>query len=35
MVIDSKRSFDGSYWSETYYDILDTREYRPSSRGTI
>lgn len=35
MVIDDKRSFEASYWTEEYYEKLDTKEYRPSSRGSI
>ena len=35
MVIDDKRSFEASYWTEEYYKKLDTKEYRPSSRGSI
>lgn len=35
MVINDKRSFDSSYWSEEKFIKLDIREYRPSSRGSI
>lgn len=35
MVIDDKRSFEASYWSEECFLKLDTTEYRPSSRGSI
>ena len=35
MVIDDKRSFEASYWTEEYYEKLDIKEYRPSSRGSI
>lgn len=35
MVIDDKRSFEGSYWSEECFLKLDIKEYRPSSRGSI
>lgn len=35
MTIDAKRSFDMSYWSEQYYDLLDIRQFRPSARGSI
>ena len=35
MVINDKRSFNNSYWSEIKYLQLDTKEYRPSSRGSI
>lgn len=35
MCINDKRSYNASYWSEEYYDILDIKEYRPSSRGVI
>ena len=35
MVINDKRSFEQSYWSEVYYEELDLKEYRPSSRGSI
>lgn len=35
MIINDKRSFEASYWSEVYYDVLDTKEYRPSARGSI
>ena len=35
MVINDKRSFEASYWSEMEYEKLDITEYRPSSRGSI
>ena len=35
MVIDDKRSFEQSYWSEECFLKLDIKEYRPSSRGSI
>lgn len=35
MVIDDKRSFESSYWSEECFYKLDVTEYRPSSRGSI
>lgn len=35
MVIDDKRSFEASYWSEECFLKLDIAEYRPSSRGSI
>lgn len=35
MVIDDKRSFMTSYWSEECFLKLDISEYRPSSRGSI
>ena len=35
LVIDDKRSFEASYWTEEYYEKLDIKEYRPSSRGSI
>ena len=35
MVINDKRSFENSYWSEIEYSKLDVKEYRPSSRGSI
>lgn len=35
MVIDGKRSFERSYWSEEYFDTLDITTYRPSARGSI
>ena len=35
MVIDDKRSFEASYWSEECFYKLDTKEYRPSARGSI
>lgn len=35
MVIDSKRSFEQSYWSEEYFNTLDVTMYRPSTRGSI
>lgn len=35
MVINDKRSFESSYWSEECFLKLDTKEYRPSSRGSI
>ena len=35
MVIDDKRSFEASYWSEECFLKLDITEYRPSSRGSI
>ena len=35
MVIDDKRSFESSYWSEECFLKLDTTEYRASSRGSI
>ena len=35
MVINTKRSFNCSYWSEEYFKQLDTKEYRPSARGSI
>ena len=35
MVINDKRSFEMSYWSEIKYLQLDIKEYRPSSRGSI
>lgn len=35
MVIDDKRSFEASYWSEECFLKLDITEYRPSSRGSV
>lgn len=35
MVINDKRSFENSYWSEEKYEKLNISEYRPSSRGYI
>lgn len=35
MVINDKRSFERSYWSEIKQEKLDLKEYRPSSRGSI
>lgn len=35
MCINDKRSFEASYWSEIKYIQLDTKEYRPSARGSI
>ena len=35
MVIDSKRSFEQSYWSEIRYEQLDITNYRSSARGSI
>lgn len=35
MIINDKRSFEASYWSEECFLKLDTKEYRPSSRGSI
>lgn len=35
MVINDKRSFEGSYWSEECFLKLDTTDYRASSRGSI
>lgn len=35
MVIDNKRSFESSYWSEECFLKLDIKDYRPSSRGSI
>ena len=35
MVIDDKRSFEESYWSEECFNTLDITEFRPSSRGSI
>lgn len=35
MVINDKRSFEQSYWSEIKYDKLNLKNYRPSSRGSI
>ena len=35
MVIDGKRSFAQSYWSEEKYNILNIQEYRPSARSSI
>lgn len=35
MVINDKRSFEGSYWSEECFLKLDITDYRPSSRGSI
>jgi hypothetical protein len=35
MVINDKRSFEASYWSEECFNHLDVTEYRPSSRGSI
>ena len=35
MVIDGKRSFEASYWSEEFFDVLDISQYRPSARGSI
>ena len=35
MVINDKRSFEQSYWSEEKFNILDVSDYRPSSRGSI
>ena len=35
MVINDKRSFEKSYWSEEYFEVLNIKEFRPSSRGSI
>ena len=35
MVINAKRSFYASYWSEEFFNKLDISDYRPSSRGSI
>lgn len=35
MVINDKRSFEQSYWSEIKCIKLDLKDYRPSSRGSI
>ena len=35
MVIDSKRSFEQSYWTEIKENVLNTSLYRASSRGSI
>ncbi len=35
MVINDKRSFEGSYWSEECFKIMDVSDYRPSARGSI
>ncbi len=35
MVIDGKRSFEQSYWSEEKFETLDISKYRPSSRSSI
>jgi hypothetical protein len=35
MVIDGKRSFENSYWSEEKFEVLDVTLFRPSARGSI
>lgn len=35
MILNDKRSFEASYWSEECFLKLDIKEYRPSTRGSI